>query len=177
MSKLETIGSIKKSNAKSKRWIRIALLLCLVMALSVLLMRDQQAQAPFASTVPTVTPSSTGEVSSQSGRDEREVAYEQDVATLEELINNETLDDSTKAQAVERLTQLVSDHQSEIGIEEALQSAGFDPVLVLMQYGSLTVMVEASTLTQAQSVTILSICVAHSDIAVENIRIMTSQKI
>ena len=58
-------------------------------------------------------------------------------------------------------------------LEEALQKAGFAPVLVVMQNDSLTVNAGARELNSVDSMTILSLCVAHSEIPSENIRIMT----
>ena len=62
--------------------------------------------------------------------------------------------------------------QTELAIEEALQKAGYLPALVIMQNDSLTINVGARELSGTDSMTILSICVAHSDVPLENIRIM-----
>lgn len=170
----KTSGKTKKRAGRA--WARVGILLALLLAAGMLLwqngggIRPEPTGRPAAETgtpEPQPTPVPT------EGRTAREEAYDKDVETLRELVGNERADEDTRAQAAERLTRMVADHQSELGIEEALNQAGFDPCLVLIQNGALTVMVNATELTGTESVTILSICVAHSDIGVENIRIMT----
>lgn len=103
----------------------------------------------------------------------REIAYEEDRASLSALSQNPEVTEKTREDAAAQLVLMIASHQSELGIEEALKAAGFDPCLVLLQSGALTVMVRAPSLTNAQSATILSLCAAHTQLGVENIRIMT----
>jgi hypothetical protein len=103
----------------------------------------------------------------------REAAYEEDRASLTALSQNPEVAVKTREDAAAQLTLMIAGHQSELGIEEALTAAGFDPCLVLLQNGTLTVMVRAQSLTNTQSATILSLCAAHTQVGVENIRIMT----
>ena len=74
------------------------------------------------------------------------------------------------------LDQLVADHQSELGLEEALNQAGYSSCAVLLQNGALTVIVASSDMTAEASAAILSLCTAHTDIGVENIRIMAREE-
>ena len=102
----------------------------------------------------------------------REIAYEKDLAKLEKLLENNALQEETRQQAASQLARMIDQHQLELGLEEALTNAGFAPCLVLMQNDALTVAVSASEVTAAQSAVILSICLAHTEVAAENIRIM-----
>ena len=169
------VKCIPKKNGAAA-WVRMGVLIALLLAAGMLLWRqgagDDGVTPPRASPTPQAaraTPPPT------QGRTAPETAYDKDVATLTELIGNEQTDQATRTHAAERLAQMVADHQSELGIEEALLQAGFNPCLVLLQNGALTVMVGANELTGTESVTILSLCAAHTDIGVENIRIMTAQ--
>lgn len=103
----------------------------------------------------------------------REIAYQEDREALSALSQNPEVAEKTREDAAAQLALMVASHQSELGIEEALQAAGFEPCLVLLQNGALTVMVRGDSLTSAQSATILSLCAAHAQVGVENIRIMT----
>ena len=76
----------------------------------------------------------------------------------------------------EKLDRLVEDHQSELGLEEALNQAGYSSCAVLLQNGALTVIVASSDMTAEASAAILSLCTAHTDIGVENIRIMAREE-
>jgi len=71
------------------------------------------------------------------------------------------------------MERMIGDHQSELAVEEALHQAGFAPALVLVQNGALTVMLSAASPDAETSASILNLCVSHTDIAAENIRIMT----
>lgn len=116
------------------------------------------------------TPAPTG------GRNAREAAYDKDIATLTALVESERTDAETRAHAAGRLENMVRDHQSELGVEAALIQAGFHPCLVLLQNDALTVMIDpAEELTATQSATILSVCVAHTEVAAENVRIMAGE--
>ena len=122
--------------------------------------------APAATPVPTLPPESL------TARQTREAAYEKDLAKLEQLSGDESLQEETRQQAARQMTRMIQQHQLELGLEEALINAGFAPCLVLMQNDALTVAVSASEVTAAQSAVILSICLAHTEVAAENIRIM-----
>lgn len=126
----------------------------------------RQTPAPAA----TVSPSRPPEV--QSARQIRETAYQKDLATLRELSADETVQEETRQQAARQIERMVAWHQMELGLEEMLFSAGFSPCMVLIQNDALTVAVSASEITAAESAVILSICLAHTEIAAENIRIM-----
>ncbi len=105
-------------------------------------------------------------------RGAREIAYDKDIASLQLLMESENADAATRAQAAERMERMIGDHQSELGVEDALREAGFETCAVLLQNGSLTVIVSEDDMTAEKSAAILSLCAAHTDIGVENIRIM-----
>lgn len=169
-------GSKTKRDARA--WVRRGTLLALALAAVGLLAfrADTLWESPsrIDESARTTSPAATAQP--MDWRDKRELAYDKDVATLEALIANESADAQTRTQAGERLARMVSDHQCELGVEAALRQAGFAPCLVLMQNGSLTVMVGEHELTGTQSVTILSVCVAHADVEIQNVRIMTGQE-
>lgn len=126
----------------------------------------EPGQMPVATPAPTLAPESL------SARQVREAAYEKDMAKLQALLQDETIKEETRQQASLQMTKMVEQHQMELGVEEALTNAGFAPCLVLMQNDALTVAVNASEVTAAQSAVILSICLAHTEVSAENIRIM-----
>ena len=169
-------GRAKKRTAT---WLRRGLLAALIAAaaalawlrLPALMPSDAlpDAPEPSASLSQTPTPAVTQE------RTAREAAYDKDVAALTALLDSGAADEETRAQAAARLDQLVADHQSELGLEEALNQAGFSPCVVLLQNGALTVIVASSEMTAETSAAILSLCAAHTDIGVENIRIMARE--
>ena len=175
--KLETDLFRKNPNAgKNRGWFRICLLVMLLLAAALLAFRPGNwptvsgdasiGTAPDPAPAPTLAPESL------TARQTREAAYEKDLAKLEKLLENNALQEETRQQAASQLARMIDQHQLELGLEEALTNAGFAPCLVLMQNDALTVAVSASEVTAAQSAVILSICLAHTEVAAENIRIM-----
>ena len=142
---------------------RLGLLAALLIAAGVLFW--QKVQLPISQEPPEEV--ITSPAPTVSGREVRELSYEKDAAALQALTENDQLQQAVRDQAAEQLA-----HQTELAIEEALQKAGYLPALVIMQNDSLTINVGARELSGPDSMTILSICVAHSDVPSENIRIM-----
>lgn len=161
----------KKTENRKKGVLRLVLLAGLLAAAAALWWlgraEDSGTVIPSVSPSPVVAPSA-----SLPPRNTREAAYEKDMATLQALLQKEDLPQETRQQAAAQIALMTQQHQQEIGIEEALIHTGFSPCLVLMQNGALTVLVNAPSLTAAESAAILAVCMAHSDISAENVRIV-----
>ena len=154
----------KKKSPARQGGVRRMLLIGLVMLAAGLAWQKlprQEVQPP-----PVSTPAPAGE----DKRTAREKAYEQDAETLRMLMNDK--EGTAREQASLRLAQLVEEHQTELGIEEALRAAGYSSAFVLMQNGALTVLLDPENLTEEVSAAVLALCTAHSDVEAENIRIM-----
>lgn len=153
---------------KENRGLRLALLLALIAAACGLICLQNDGAIEEAP--PTLTPAP---VKAATETDSRETAYQQDREALTALIESEQTDEATRKQAQTKLMQMVEEHQTEAGIQQALTQAGYGPCTALCQNGALTVMLTRDSLTSADSAAILALCTAHTDISVENIRIMT----
>lgn len=169
-----------EGRAKKKRtatWLRRGLLAALIAAAAALAWLRLPAPAPSDAPEPDASLSAgqTPAPAAAQERTARETAYDKDVAALTALLDSGAADEETRAQAAARLDQLVADHQSELGLEETLNQAGYSPCVVLLQNGALTVIVASSDMTAEASAAILSLCAAHTDIGVENIRIMARE--
>lgn len=167
----------KKPGNQKRAWVRRGILLLLVLAAAGLLLLPGHPALPGGkepSAPPTPFPESTPQATAQadSERSAREAAYDKDIASLQLLMESESAGEATRAQAAERMERMIADHQSELGVEEALREAGFETCSALLQNGSLTVIVSEGDMTADKSAAILSLCAAHTDIGVENIRIM-----
>ncbi len=169
-----------EGRAKKKRtatWLRRGLLAALIATAAALAWLRLPALMPSDAPEPgaSLSAGQTPAPAAAQERTAREAAYDKDVAALTALLDSGAADEETRAQAAARLDQLVADHQSELGLEEALNQAGFSPCVVLLQNGALTVIVASSDMTAEASAAILSLCAAHTDIGVENIRIMARE--
>ena len=172
-----------EGRAKKKRtatWLRRGLLAALIATAAALawlrLPALMPSDAPPDAPEPSASLSQTPAPAAAQERTARETAYDKDVAALTALLDSGAADEETRAQAAARLDQLVADHQSELGLEETLNQAGYSPCVVLLQNGALTVIVASSDMTAETSAAILSLCTAHTDIGVENIRIMAREE-
>lgn len=166
-----------RAKKRTFTWLRRGLLAALIAAAAALAWLRLPAPAPSDAPEPDASLSAgqTPAPAAAQERTARETAYDKDVAALTALLDSGAADDETRAQAAARLDQLVADHQSELGLEEALNQAGYSPCVVLLQNGALTVIVASSDMTAEASAAILSLCAAHTDIGVENIRIMARE--
>lgn len=159
----------KKDRRRSVlRWCVIGVLLGLAGFLLAWNPPGEEEAAPGPSPTASVAPVQNDR------RSARESAYDKDMAALQELIGRDEVDGTVREQAAQQLSRMVKNHQTELAIEEALQAAGYSPCLVVMQGDAITVNLLGAELSGTGGVTVLSICVAHSDVPVENIRIMTA---
>lgn len=166
-----------RAKKRTFTWLRRGLLAALIAAAAALAWLRLPAPAPSDAPEPdaSVSAGQTPAPAAAQERTAREAAYDKDVAALTALLDSGAADEETRAQAAARLDQLVADHQSELGLEETLNQAGYSPCVVLLQNGALTVIVASSDMTAEASAAILSLCAAHTDIGVENIRIMARE--
>ena len=104
-------------------------------------------------------------------RSVRESAYGRDLAALQELAENPSIEEETRTQAARRMEQMIREHQAELAIEEALVQAGYRPELVLMQNNALTIMLDGE-MSSGVSASILALCAAHAGVGAEHVRIM-----
>ena len=151
-----------------RAWIRRGILIVLVLAAAWLWWtegREVATQEPM----PAVTP--VPEVQNNE-RFKREESYEHDVAALQKILESQTTDESTRDMAAQKLTQLIAEHQNEIGLEEALRQAGYSSAVVIVQNGAVTVMIPQELFSEEASAQILALCVAHTDAGAENVRVM-----
>ncbi len=105
-------------------------------------------------------------------RIKREDAYEKDVAALQKLLETGAADEATQELAASNLARLVQEHQNEIGLENALQEAGYENAVVIIQSGAATVIIPQEQLSDETSAQILTLCVAHAQVSAENVRVM-----
>lgn len=154
----------KKKTSAWQRRTRRGVLIGLMILAGVLAWQKLPQQEIQPAPVPTSLPAKQDE------RSAREKAYEKDVDTLRLLMNDK--EGTAREQAALRLEQMVGEHQTELGIEEALHAAGYPSACVLMQNGALTILMDQETLTEEVSAAVLALCTAHSDVETENIRIM-----
>jgi len=148
-------------------WLRRGILMALILTAAALTLQTAKDPQPVPQTTPLPTTAPADE------RTRREAAYEADLTALQALVDKG--DENIRMQAAQQLARMTQEHQQELGLEEAIAQAGLPVRAVLVQNGAITVIVPSGTLTQQTSAIMLSLCAAHTDAALENIRIMEAE--
>ena len=99
----------------------------------------------------------------------REQVRSQNRETLQGIIDNESLSDEQKQEAVSQLVQMSELAEQEMAIETLLSSKGFSETVVNLTESSADVVVESSELTDANRAQIEDIVTRKTEIAPENI--------
>ena len=158
----------ESENPVWQAWLRRGLLVVLILAAGMLWWTEGEPK-PVQEPLPESTPLPAPQ---RDERLKRETAYERDVAALQALLESGAADAATQELAAQKLTELIGEHQHEIGLETALLEAGYENAVVLMQNGAVTVMVPQEILSESASAQILELCVIHAGVGPENVRVM-----
>lgn len=154
----------KKTVPTVRVWLRWGLLMGLLAAAAILGWNKWKPEQAVILPSPAPAPVNTDR------RTTRETAYEQDLEALEKLIGQSG--DALREQASQKMLQLVEEHQNELALEETLRQAGYEGALVLVQNASVTVLIPSAQMTAENAASIIALCVAHTGVGAENIRIM-----
>ncbi len=104
----------------------------------------------------------------------KEQTRAQNKETLLEIINNESLSDEAKQEAVNSMITLTETAQKESDAQLLLEAKGYTQTVVSISDGVADVMIEASSLTDAETAQIIDIVERKTGIAAENIIITIS---
>lgn len=105
-------------------------------------------------------------------RDETTLA---DIAALEKLISQTTLDDKTRDQAAELLQATIDARQAQLSLEGALTGSSLYPCVAVVQGGSVTIVTEKSAVTQKDSALVMTLAAAHAGVSPDHVRIITAE--
>lgn len=104
----------------------------------------------------------------------KEQTRAQNKETLLEIINNESLTEEAKQEAVNSMIELTQTAQKESDAQLQLEAKGYTQTVVSISGDVADVMIEASSLTDAQTAQIIDIVQRKTDIEPENIIITIS---
>lgn len=105
-------------------------------------------------------------------RKNRTAARDEAVEIIEDILAQPTVTDELSKQASAKLAALTDAVKQESDIETLLAAKGFSECLVFIDGDSAHVTVRAPKLTADQSVQILDIVTAHSDVSAEKVNIV-----
>lgn len=104
----------------------------------------------------------------------KEQTRAQNKEALLEIINNESLTEDAKLEAVNSMVTLTETAQKESDAQMMLEAKGYPQTVVSISGGAADVMIEAASLTDAQTAQIIDIVQRKTQIAPENIIITVS---
>ena len=105
---------------------------------------------------------------------ERDDAYLADVAALQFISTDSSLDAATRQDAAERLTEMTRSREAQTAIETALSQSSLSPCAVVVTGSSVTVITHRTDVTEEESALVLSLALAHADVPPASVRIMTA---
>jgi stage III sporulation protein AH len=105
----------------------------------------------------------------------KEQTKAQNKAALQEIINNENLSDDAKQEAVNSMITLTENAQKESDAQMLLEAKGFTQAVVSISGDTVDVMVEATTLTTAETAQIIDIVQRKTEVTPENIIITVAK--
>jgi stage III sporulation protein AH len=105
----------------------------------------------------------------------KEQTKAQNKAALMEIINNDDLAEDAKKEAVNSMITLTENAQKESDAQMLLEAKGFTQAVVSISGNTVDVMVEATTLTTAETAQIIDIVQRKTEVSPENIIITVAK--
>lgn len=105
----------------------------------------------------------------------RENTHKDAVKELEEIINNESLDEKSKIEAVNTAAKLAETMENEQKLENLIKAKGFDEVLVIIGDDQISVVVQTEGLTDNQAAIIKDLVVSQMNVSSSAIKIIEAK--
>lgn len=157
---------------------RNAFLLILLVATLIIsgYVNQEEPQATSASVDIPVTEVAAQPVSAlEAYRQQRDQEAKADIAALEKLISQTTLDASTREAAADQLQEIIDNRQGQSALEGALSGSSLYPCVAVISGGSVTIVTEKSAVTDKESALVMTLAAAHVGASPEKVRIITSK--
>lgn len=137
---------------------------------------QERLQAASATVSIPVTEVSAQPVSAlEAYRQQRDQTALTDMAALEKLCAQTTLDAPTRESAAAQLQEIIDARQSQSALEGALAGSSLSPCVAVVSGGSVTIVTEKATVTDKDCALVLTLAAAHVGAAPENVRIITAK--
>ncbi len=178
-----------KKFLKKKQWMMVALVgaLGLAVYLNFCLVGDSSAQLKAGNTTPSKKDDShLGDATFVGADVEQENTYfnearavrtaarEEALSIIQEVLDSAQASSEDKAQATQKATAIAENVLQESNIENLLLAKGFADSVVYIDGERCSVVVQSKELQQQESLQILQIVVSQSDVAAEQVQIMTA---
>jgi len=109
-------------------------------------------------------------------RQDRDDTALQDMAALQALVDDTTLDKQTREDAAARLQLLVDSREKQAALEGALLESTLWPCVAVVTQGSVSIVTEKQALTDKENAMLLELVQAHTGIDPSGVRVVTGKK-
>ena len=107
-------------------------------------------------------------------RQQRDADAKSDMAALEALCAQATLDEKTLEDAAAQLQRIIDCRQAQTALEGALLNSSLYPCVAVVSNGNVTIVTEKSTITEKDTALVLSLAAVHAAAKPESVRIITA---
>lgn len=150
-------------------------LLTATLAVSTMVNQDRLNAASVTVDLPVMSTSSVTLSPLEAYRQQRDQAALNDIAALEKLIGQTTLDEQTRSDASDRLSAIIEARQAQTALEGALLGSSLSPCVAVVAGDAVTIVTGKSTVTDKDTALVLTLAAAHTDVKPQNVRIITAE--
>ncbi len=104
---------------------------------------------------------------------QRENSRKNQLEMIEETLNDATLSDEVKKEAVSRKNEITAQMESETAIETLLSAKGFEKVVAVISDSNINVVVKKEELSNAETLQIQDVVLSQTAFDLENVKIVT----
>lgn len=152
----------------------LVLLLLATMAVSSLANQERIAQEAATVSLPVVEPVAEPAGKIELFRQQRDAASLQDMAALQSLVNQEQLDQQTRAEAAAQLQALVDAREKQLALEGSLLDSGLYPCVAVVSAGQVTVVTEKASLTDDETALLMTMAQLHAGALPAQVSVVTT---
>lgn len=106
-------------------------------------------------------------------RQQRDDAAMADMAALQKLVDQTDLDDQTRYEAAAQLQSIVDAREKQTALEGALLNSGMYPCVAVVSTGSVTIVTQKETLSDAETALLMTMAQVHAGADPSAVRVIT----
>ena len=150
-------------------------LLTATLAVSAAANQERLRAASVTVDIPVMATSSAALSPLESYRQQRDQSALADIAALEKLIAQSTLDEQTRSDAADRLSAMIEARQAQTSLEGALLNSSLSPCVAVVAGDAVTIVTGKTTITDRDTALVLTLAEAHTGVKPQNVRVITAE--
>ena len=152
----------------------LALLLLATMVASSLSNQERLAREAATVSLPVAEPYAEPAGRVELFKQQRDTAALRDMAALQALIAEESLDQQTRDEAAGQLRALVDAREKQLALEGALLESGLHPCVAVVSAGQVTIVTEKAGLTEDETALLMTMAQLHAGASPAQVSVVTT---